>query len=194
MHCVDLGESFPTHIFLHNLASILLRTSPVKFACSPRTDSPGIGFLFVVSAALFFGIYKMKAPAVAVEGGKIQRLASGAKPKEPPQREESGRLARQLTASGRGPFKHDPAVPEPRPVGAAPSQAPASTAPAPAPLPPSVLGGKTPAAPPAPFAGVRPEGSLGTPAIRSSDIEATAVVPTPAEAPWPKTMFSLFFF
>ena len=71
----------------------------------------GIGFLFVVLAALFFGIYKMKAPAVAVEGGKLQRVESGTKPKEPPQREESGRLTRQLTASGRGPFKHDPAVP-----------------------------------------------------------------------------------
>ena len=44
-HCVDLGESFPTHIFLQNLASIQLRTSPVKFACSPRTDPPGL-FLF----------------------------------------------------------------------------------------------------------------------------------------------------
>ena len=31
MHCVDLGESFPTHIFLPNLASIQPRTSLVKF-------------------------------------------------------------------------------------------------------------------------------------------------------------------
>ena len=41
MHCVDLGESFPTHILLQNLASIQLRTSPFKFARSPRTDPPG---------------------------------------------------------------------------------------------------------------------------------------------------------
>ena len=41
MHCVDLGESFPMHIFLQNLASIQPRTSSVKFACSPRTDPPG---------------------------------------------------------------------------------------------------------------------------------------------------------
>ena len=44
MHCVDLGESFPlipTHIFLQNLASIQPRTSPFKFARSPRTDPPG---------------------------------------------------------------------------------------------------------------------------------------------------------
>ena len=32
MYFVDLGESFPTHIFFQNLASIQPRTSPVKFA------------------------------------------------------------------------------------------------------------------------------------------------------------------
>ena len=51
VHCVDLGESFPTHIFLQNfstsfkkkkeLASVQPRTSLVKFARSPRTDPPG---------------------------------------------------------------------------------------------------------------------------------------------------------
>ena len=40
VHCVDLGESFPTHIYLQNLASIQPRTSPFKFARSPRTDPP----------------------------------------------------------------------------------------------------------------------------------------------------------
>ena len=34
VHCVDLGESFQTHIFLQNLASIQPRTSLVKFARS----------------------------------------------------------------------------------------------------------------------------------------------------------------
>ena len=28
VHCVDLGESFPTSIFLQNLVSIQLKTSP----------------------------------------------------------------------------------------------------------------------------------------------------------------------
>ena len=42
VHCVDLGESFPTHIYLQNLASVLRRTSPVKFARSPRTFSCGL--------------------------------------------------------------------------------------------------------------------------------------------------------
>ena len=41
MHCVDLGESFPTHIYLQKSASIQPRTSPVKFARSPCTDPPG---------------------------------------------------------------------------------------------------------------------------------------------------------
>ena len=34
VHCVDLSESFQTHIFLQNLASIQPRTNPVKFARS----------------------------------------------------------------------------------------------------------------------------------------------------------------
>ena len=38
MHCVDLGESFPTHIYLQNLVSIQPRTSFVKFARSLCTD------------------------------------------------------------------------------------------------------------------------------------------------------------
>ena len=42
MHWVDLGESFPTHIYLQNLPSIQPRTSPFKFALSPRTDPPGL--------------------------------------------------------------------------------------------------------------------------------------------------------
>ena len=29
VHCVDLGESFPTSIYLQNLASIQPRTSPI---------------------------------------------------------------------------------------------------------------------------------------------------------------------
>ena len=32
VHCVDVGESFPTSIYLQTLASIQPRTSPVKFA------------------------------------------------------------------------------------------------------------------------------------------------------------------
>ena len=38
MHCVDLGESFQTHIFLQNLASIQPRTSPLKFARSTGAE------------------------------------------------------------------------------------------------------------------------------------------------------------
>ena len=41
VHFIDLGESFPTSIYLQNLASTQPRTSLVKFARSPRTDRPG---------------------------------------------------------------------------------------------------------------------------------------------------------
>ena len=41
MHCVDLGESFPTSMYLQNLASIQPRTILVKFVRSPRTDPLG---------------------------------------------------------------------------------------------------------------------------------------------------------
>ena len=34
VHCVDLGESFPTSIYLQKLASIQEKTSPSKFVSS----------------------------------------------------------------------------------------------------------------------------------------------------------------
>ena len=40
VHCVDLGESFQTHIYLQNLASIQPRTSPLKFAGSRDVTGP----------------------------------------------------------------------------------------------------------------------------------------------------------
>ena len=40
VHCVDLGESFQTHIFLQKLASIQPRTSPVNLA-RPSRFRPG---------------------------------------------------------------------------------------------------------------------------------------------------------
>ena len=42
VHCVDLGESFLTSIYLQNVASIQTGTSPARFARSPRTDPPGL--------------------------------------------------------------------------------------------------------------------------------------------------------
>ena len=38
--CVDVGESFQTHIYLQNFVSIQPRTSPVKFAASPGLRAP----------------------------------------------------------------------------------------------------------------------------------------------------------
>ena len=39
VHCVDLSESFPTSIYLQNLASIQPRTSPKKFESSSSRES-----------------------------------------------------------------------------------------------------------------------------------------------------------
>ena len=43
VHCVDLGESFQTHILLQNLASIQPRMSPVKFARSSNAAASPAG-------------------------------------------------------------------------------------------------------------------------------------------------------
>ena len=40
MHCVDLGESFQTHIYLQNLALIQPRTSLLKVARSLAVHQP----------------------------------------------------------------------------------------------------------------------------------------------------------
>ena len=40
VHCVDLGESFQTHIYLQNFVSIQPKTSPVKFAASRNLPHP----------------------------------------------------------------------------------------------------------------------------------------------------------
>ena len=40
VHCVDLGESFPTHIYLQHLASIQPRTSRSTVADSNAENAP----------------------------------------------------------------------------------------------------------------------------------------------------------
>ena len=50
VHCVDLGESFQTHIFLQILASIQPRTSPVKFATSPYAALAAVQLELALSA------------------------------------------------------------------------------------------------------------------------------------------------
>ena len=42
MHCVDLGESFPTSIHLQNVASIKPRTSSPKFAEASKRYPPPV--------------------------------------------------------------------------------------------------------------------------------------------------------
>ena len=49
VHFVDLGESFPTHIYLQNLASIQPRTSPSKLDSSMRElDGASVNFTGLV--------------------------------------------------------------------------------------------------------------------------------------------------
>ena len=54
VHCADLGESFQTHIYLQNLASIQPRTSPVKFAhaAARHRRHPGMGSPSPVACSL----------------------------------------------------------------------------------------------------------------------------------------------
>ena len=55
VHCVDLGESFPTSICLQKSISIQPRTSLVKFARSPRTDHYYYYYYYYRSPRLPFG-------------------------------------------------------------------------------------------------------------------------------------------
>ena len=55
VHCVDLGESFQTHIYLQNFVSIQPRTSPVKFAASRDKDAANFDKDAANSTALRLG-------------------------------------------------------------------------------------------------------------------------------------------
>ena len=80
VHCVDLGESFPTSIYLQKSASIQPRTSLVKFARSPRTDPPGGGAPRQHSRAAASQSGRAGAPAKSVHSPKIRcaRILSAA--------------------------------------------------------------------------------------------------------------------
>ena len=72
VHCVDLGESFPTSIYLQNLASIQPRTSSVKFARSPRTDPPVLDCSFPLrvqfpTLAYFWGVLSLECANREIE-------------------------------------------------------------------------------------------------------------------------------
>ena len=62
VHCVDLGESFQTHIFLENLASIQPRTSPLKFAGGGSGSEQAARQAYAPDAA--DGVLAVDAPAV----------------------------------------------------------------------------------------------------------------------------------
>ena len=65
VHCVDLGESFPTSIYLQNLASIQPRTGPISRSVSNITI---VNHLFVPLRYLqFLKIVRSTAAAAAAE-------------------------------------------------------------------------------------------------------------------------------
>ena len=74
VHCVDLGESFPTSIYLQNLASIQPRTSLVEFARSPRTDPPGAA---IVTDSTSEGAANTVCPRLPVDLMLAQILKKG---------------------------------------------------------------------------------------------------------------------
>ena len=60
VNLVDLVKSFPTNIYLQNLASIQKRTSPVKFA--HLAEKSGKGSISNLSTKVCVGAYMMEAP------------------------------------------------------------------------------------------------------------------------------------
>ena len=68
VHCVDLGESFPTSIYLQNLASIQPRTSPKKFGKTGKRDFE-ISFAFSPVRAFEIGGQGSFVPPPALQAG-----------------------------------------------------------------------------------------------------------------------------
>ena len=83
MHCVDLGESFPTSAYLQNLASIQPRTSLVKFARSPRTGPPGKAGKGGKGGKDWVTILSLPSPIASVDSTsdelnkRVQKLSNG---------------------------------------------------------------------------------------------------------------------
>ena len=67
VHCVDLGESFPTSSYLQKSASIQPRTSLVKFARSPCTHPPKLN--------LFLRLQLLTLCLRPIAGGVLFRVA-----------------------------------------------------------------------------------------------------------------------
>ena len=96
MHCVDLGESFRTHIFLQNFVSIQPRTSPLKFAGDPLLDESG-GPSESLQPALL-------GTALSTRGRSSCRRPSAATPtprQRRPTSAEGGRQRRQRASVGK---------------------------------------------------------------------------------------------
>ena len=75
VHCVDLGESFQTHIFLQNLASIQPRTSLVKLLDASSAD--GLASSGAGAGGPDGGPVPASARLRDLEGGKRCRRSQG---------------------------------------------------------------------------------------------------------------------
>ena len=112
VHCVDLGESFRTHIFLLNFASIQPRTNPVKFAASrarasrlsratatatsPRLETGDrVGnrgdFIHTEGFTRTEGFIAVRVPFLVWFFGKVSRTGRGPRPAGPRAEPPAGR-------------------------------------------------------------------------------------------------------
>ena len=75
VNLVDLVKSFPTNIFLQNLASIQQRTSPVKFAhLAEKSDNGSISNLSIKVGRVRAGDRgRLGRPALAAAGERLPR-------------------------------------------------------------------------------------------------------------------------
>ena len=77
VNLVDLVKSFPTHILLQNLASIHMRTSPIKFA--HLAEKSGKGSISNLSTKVFLG-HAAGADAFLHDLGSFFFARHGARP------------------------------------------------------------------------------------------------------------------
>ena len=98
---MDLGESFPTSIYLQNLASIQPRTNPLKFARSSGAASLGGTLEALAVEARVVPDAEAVRPAPPVHAPDVAELRAA-------QRAEAARLVREA---------HPHALPEHRGLG-----------------------------------------------------------------------------
>ena len=81
VNLVDLVKSFPTNIYLRNLASIQKRTSPVKFAhLAEESDNGSVSNLSTKVPHVRRGLHSDRLPPRADRLGAAQRAHQSSSP------------------------------------------------------------------------------------------------------------------